>query len=79
MKTILNTIKKALTPTYKVVYAPEKSVNPQPIQEYKVLGNPANAGWKSRAGNRLFTLEVVGHGPHSFRADRVLSVGFAIV
>ncbi len=77
---MLKTIKNLLTPTYNVIYAPEHSQNAAPIQTYKVLGNPANAGWKSKAGNRLFTLPMAGSKEHrAFRADRVLGVSFAIV
>lgn len=77
---MLNKIKNWLTPTYKIVYAPEKSVRDEAIQVYKVLGNPANASWKSKAGKKLFTLPMAGSKePRAFRADRVLSVGFAIV
>lgn len=76
---MLKKLKNWLTPTYKIVYAPERSERAEAIQVYKVLGNPANASWKSKAGNRLFTLPMAGnYEPRAFRADRVLSVGFAV-
>lgn len=77
---IKDIIKNAFTPTYNVLYAPDKSENNAPIQNYKVIGNPRNAAWKSKDGNTLFTLPVLNRDEQfrSFRADRCLSVTWAL-
>jgi hypothetical protein len=78
---MLNFIKNLLTPTYEITYAPEKSENDAAIQVYRVLGNPAKAGWRSSENKKLFTLPVANRrGEYrAFRCDRVLSVNFALV
>jgi len=78
---IVKTLKNFFTPTYNVLYAPEEYKSGSPIKKYKVIGNPRKAAWKSKAGNRLFTLPVKNREGEfrSFRADRVLSVNFALV
>lgn len=80
MENIIQNIKNLFTPTYNVLYAPETSANDQLIQNYKVIGNPRNAAWKSASGKRLFTLPVRNREEkfRSFRADRCLSVTWAI-
>lgn len=77
----LSNLTKYFTPTYNVLYAPDVSESSAPIQTYKVLGNPKAAAWKSSAGNRLFTLPVRNRQEEfrSFRADRCLSVTWALV
>jgi len=79
MKYIKN-ILKYFTPTYNVLYAPEVSEDSAPIQNYKVIGNPKTAAWRSKDGNKLFTLPVRNREEkfRSFRADRCLSVTWAL-
>ena len=80
MNNIIKNIKSICTPTYNVLYAPEKSANPEPVQTYKVIGHPKNNSWVSKDGNSLFTLPIVGKSEvRSFRTDRVLSVNFALI
>lgn len=80
LKNLINKILNyKLVKTYDVLYAPEVSRNPDPVQVYRIIGHPSRLGWRSKAGHKLFTAIVLNRSRafSAFRADRVLSVKFS--
>jgi len=69
----MKNLTKYFTPTYNVLYIPEKSENGNgALQSYQVIGNPEKAILRSAEGNRYFTLPVRNRDEkfRSFRLDR---------
>ena len=80
---MLNKIKNAILSrlTFYVVYAPEKSENPETVQVYKVIGHPSLWAWKTSKSRKVFTARVRNREERfrCFGFDRVGVVKFAWV
>jgi hypothetical protein len=80
---MLNKIKNAILSrlTFYVVYTPEKSENPEPVQVYKVIGHPSLWAWKTSKSRKVFTARVRNREERfrCFGFDRVGVVKFAWV
>jgi len=81
MKNLVNKLKTAVLSnlTFYVVYAPEKSENPQPVQVYKVIGHPSVWAWQTSKNRQVFTARVRNREEkyRCFGFDRVGVVKFA--
>jgi len=78
----MKNLSKYFTPTYNLVYLPEKSENGDGVlQHYQVIGNPKTATLRSLEGNKFFTLPVQNRDEkfRSFRLDRMVESRFAIL
>ena len=82
MKNLMKNLTKYFTPSFNVLYIPEKSENGNGvIQTYQVIGNPKTAKLRSVEGNEYFTLPVRNREENfrSFRLDRVIQSRLAIL
>jgi len=78
----MKNLSKYFTPTYNLVYIPEKSENGDGVtQSYQVIGNPKTATLRSLEGNKFFTLPVQNRDEkfRSFRLDRMVESRLAIM
>jgi len=82
MKNQMKNLSKYFTPTYNLVYLPEKSENGNGVvQSYQVIGNPKTATTRSLEGNLYFTLPVRNRKENfrSFSLNRVIQSRLAIM